>query len=159
MEQGMKILVKAQQAPVEIMAWAGPFATDLWIVVIAEIFFVTLLFMVVEGYGTNPSLPMNRVGQFFDSFFWSLTLVLGVADKQPSTHAGRTLTMAQLFFALLLVSVYTGNLNNFLLNRPLTYPMDNFQDAVNPNTKKYRSDFLFCTPQIQTSVSFESVAQ
>jgi hypothetical protein len=43
--------------------------------------------------------------------YWSLTLQLGVADKQPVTDGGRTLTMGLLFLTMLLQAVYTGSLN------------------------------------------------
>eukprot|EP00961_Rhodomonas_salina_P029922 403164-Rhodomonas_salina.3 len=58
---------------------------------VVEIGIVGVAFMFVEGYGTNEMLSTNPIGLIFDTFYWSLTLILGIADKQPSTHAGRTL--------------------------------------------------------------------
>mmetsp|Transcript_20795 Transcript_20795/g.40413 ORF Transcript_20795/g.40413 Transcript_20795/m.40413 type:complete len:660 (+) Transcript_20795:231-2210(+) len=151
MEKGFKILVKGQQAPISFMSWAGPFDLNLWIVVLCEVVFVAIIFMICEGYGTNPGLPANKLGQFLDSFYWSLTILLAVADKAPTTHAGRTLVMTQLFFTLLLVAVYTGNLISFLLNKPQIYPMDRFQDATEITAEKF-GDWKFCVPQIQGTV-------
>mmetsp|Transcript_33754 Transcript_33754/g.81795 ORF Transcript_33754/g.81795 Transcript_33754/m.81795 type:complete len:660 (+) Transcript_33754:187-2166(+) len=151
MEKGFKIVVKAQEAQISFMSWAGPFEANLWIVVICEVVFVALIFMITEGYGTNPGLPQNKLGQFLDSFYWSLTILLMVADKAPTTHAGRTLVMTQLFFTLLLIAVYTGNLISFLLNKPLISPMDRFQDATEETAEKFGA-WKFCVPQVQTSV-------
>jgi hypothetical protein len=80
-----------------------------------------------------------------------LTILLAIADKAPTTHAGRTLVMTQLFFTLLLVSVYTGNLISFLLNKPLVAPMDRFQDATEESSEKF-GKWKFCVPQVQTTV-------
>lgn len=43
--------------------------------------------------------------------YWSLTLQLGVADKQPVTDGGRTIVLGMLFLTMLMQAVYTGSLN------------------------------------------------
>lgn len=53
----------------------------------------------------------------------AITLILGAADKAPTTNAGRTLVSAQLFFGVLLIALYTGNLASFLTNIPTETPV------------------------------------
>jgi hypothetical protein len=35
------------------------------------------------------------LAQFYDSLYWSITLVLGAADKAPTTNAGRVIVFTQ----------------------------------------------------------------
>ena len=105
--------------------------------------------MAVEGYGTNPGLPENKIGQFFDAFYWALGILLGCDDKSPTTNAGRTLTMAQLFFTLILVAIYTGNLNQFLMKTPQIALVSRFEDTYDQNSQNYSPTLRFCTPQVR----------
>jgi len=112
---------------------------------------VGLAFIYVEGYGTNPQMPTGFGTRLFDAMYWSMTIVLGVADKQATTHAGRTLTMAQLFFTLLLIAVYTGNLNSVLQNVQLAFKVDDFSDFVDRESKKFNADHKICYSTASTN--------
>ena len=47
---------------------------------------------------TNPSLPSRRHKgtQLLDCVYWAVTIMLGAADKTPTTMAGRTIIVAHL---------------------------------------------------------------
>mmetsp|Transcript_3247 Transcript_3247/g.7708 ORF Transcript_3247/g.7708 Transcript_3247/m.7708 type:complete len:709 (+) Transcript_3247:213-2339(+) len=152
MEKGFRMVVKTETPEPDFMSWAQPFDFRLWILVVVEIGIVGVAFMFVEGYGTNEMLSTNPIGLIFDTFYWSLTLILGIADKQPSTHAGRTLVMAQLFFTLLLVAVYTGNINSFLLNVPTVTKIARFDDLINTESDLYNSNNVVCVARNQPSI-------
>ena len=103
----------------------------------------------IEGYTNNETLTRNPFMLVLDTFYWSFTLVLGVQDHQPVTNAGRTLVLAQLFFALLLKSIFTGNLNSILLQTPTTTSItsiDEFIKSTNPSIS-------LCLPTLQNSTS------
>jgi hypothetical protein len=70
----------------------------------------------------------------------------GVADKQPMTHGGRTIILAQLFLAAILQAIFTGNLNNILLRQPFQTQVDTFQDYTNPGAPKFNSRNTICYP-------------
>jgi len=72
--------------------------------------------------------------RIWDTLYFSISIVLGVSDKQPITHGGRTIVLSQLFLALILQAVLTGNLNNILLKQPVNTNIDTFQDYTNAGT-------------------------
>lgn len=80
-----------------------------------------------------------------------LILVTG-SDKTPTTHGGRTVVMAQLFFFLIILSIYTGSLINFLLAEPAATPITTFADLYDPSSLNYRPGNTICVASNQPSM-------
>ena len=66
------------------------------------------------------------------------------SDKTPTTHGGRTVVMAQLFFYLIILAIYTGSLINFLLAEPTATPITTFADLYDHSSLNYRSSNTVC---------------
>jgi len=154
MEKGFALVVREGPVQPGLFSWAEPFTQELWIVIVCELVLCALGFMWVEGYGTNEALwdMSNPAGQFLDSLYWAITLVLGAADKAPTTHAGRTLVSAQLVFGVLLIALYTGNLASFLSNIPTTTAVTRVQDLFDESSRYYSRDTSVCYSKNQASI-------
>lgn len=156
MEKGFGLAVRAGQPNPVFMSWANPFQWQLWMLVVAEIVVCAICFMIVEGYGTNEALwSFSGFGlaQFYDSMYWAITIMLGAADKAPTTNAGRTLVTTQLAFGVLLISLYTGNLSTFLSVTTAATKVQQFDDLYDPTSLYYSSGHTVCVPTEQASVA------
>ena len=110
---------KASPSSPSLWAFGDPLAGTVWLVLFGEILFAAFCLALAEGYSDNESLPRNPIGLLCDSFYWSFTLILGVADKQPVTDGGRTIVLGMLFLTMLMQAVYTGSLNTILMTVPM----------------------------------------
>jgi len=121
-----------------------------------------LVMVYVEGYGTNDGLPppSQRVTQFLEACYWSVTVLLGGADKGATTIAGRLLFMGQAFFTLIFLSIYTGNIASFLINTPTESPIYSFSDITDLSSFFYDSNNIVCyaaeDPAIKEWIDFEA---
>ena len=82
-----------------------------WTIVMIEVSVVALCLCFTEGYGFINSLSefrWNPVRLLVEGFYWSLLQLFGAAARTPVTVAGKILIATQLFFKLILISVYTG---------------------------------------------------
>jgi len=100
----------------------------------------------VEYQADNDAFPTNPLTRLFVTMYYSFTIVLGCADAQPVTHGGRVIVLAQLFLTVILQAVFTGNLNNILLNTPMINKVEAFQDYTNPLAPKFNSRNSICYP-------------
>ena len=138
------------------------------------------MFMLTEGYGTNDEhvtgvnglgrMPLSNGAIYFESCHWlihvsngcaccrltdasrALLILVTGSDKTPTTHGGRTIVMAQLFFYLIILSIYTGSLINFLLAEPAATPISSFADLYDPSSLNYRSSNTVCIASNQPSM-------
>ena len=117
MMTGYRLVTLAVPDSPTIFSWASPFTYGVWLVIAVEIIVCGLAIFIVEFNADNDSLATNNLMRMWDTIYFSMTIVLGVSDKQPITHGGRTVVLAQLFLALILQAVFTGNLNNILLSQ------------------------------------------
>jgi len=53
---------------------------------------------------------------------------------------------------MMIVAIYTGNLNSFLLNIPTETAIETFSDLVDKTSKFYKTDHSVCVPQEHSSV-------
>ena len=51
---------------------------------------------------------------WFDSLYWSVTLLLQTPDKAPRTWGGKMVLVAHGWFMLIVIASYTANLASFL---------------------------------------------
>jgi hypothetical protein len=71
LNEGWKIVVATQEVNIDFMSWLDPFDWSLWIVILAEIYIASLIFVLTEGYGTNENLWMDNIfSTCYDSFYW-----------------------------------------------------------------------------------------
>merc|ERR1712216_276426 len=88
-------------------------------------------------------------------------ILLGSVDKAPTTNGGRILVTFQFFFALILMSLYTGGVAAFLMMEDLTFRVRSFSDFMDPNsmyaknigTEGVTDMDKICVPSTITSVS------
>ena len=154
MEKGFVLVMRSGPVEPGLFSWAEPFSQTLWAVIVAELFLCGIAFMWVEGYGTNDALWdfSNPLGQLFDALYWGVTLILGAADKAPTTHAGRSLVCAQLFFGVLLIALYTGNLSSFLANIPTSTAVKDISNIFDPNSPYYSKSHKICYSSNQVRI-------
>ena len=100
----------------------------------------------VEYRADNDCFATNPLERLWDTMYYSMTILLGVADKQPVTHGGRTIVLAQLFMTMILQAVFTGNLNNILLRTPLNNNVNSFQDYTNVQASRFNPRNSICYP-------------
>ena len=88
--------------------------------------------------------------------YWSLTLQLGVADKQPVTDGGRTIVMGLLFLTMLMQAAYTGSLNTILMTKPLVTSVNSKSDFMFKNSSNYNEANVLCLPSASASKYFDN---
>ena len=148
LEVGYKLVVKQTEIDADLMSWAAPFSGSLWMAVVAEVLVCAFILAYVEGYGTNETMPAsaNPVSQYLESVYFAVSCLLGGHDKSATTIAGRILFIAHLFFTLILLSVYTGNIASFLINKPYVEPLGQFSDITDVSSYLYSRNTVVCYP-------------
>ena len=154
--KGFTLVVNSGDLKADFFSWMYPFVHFVWMLTVGVITVSTFAFCICEGYGVGNSLSEYKRNPFLliiQSLQWSILLLLGAASRQPVTHAGRTLVMANLFFVVLWISVYTGNLNQFLLSVPYQTKVNRIED-FDPikRTSMFSSRNTVCVPQQHPSV-------
>ena len=79
--------------------------------------------------------------------------MLGVADKQPTTDGGRSITLGMLFLTLMMQAVYTGSLNADLMSAPMS-PLVDSKSVFLSNDK-----LKLCIPSQSTKEYFDAFMQ
>mmetsp|Transcript_45229 Transcript_45229/g.94702 ORF Transcript_45229/g.94702 Transcript_45229/m.94702 type:complete len:454 (-) Transcript_45229:1088-2449(-) len=161
-ESSFKLVTMSGSPPFQFMSWASPFDYTLWIALVIEILIIGGMFMFTEGYGTNDEhitgvnglgrQPLGGAAIYFESCHWALLILVTGSDKTPTTHGGRTIVMAQLFFYLIILSIYTGSLINFLIAEPEATPITKFEDLYDSLSPNYRPSNTVCVGTNQPSM-------
>ena len=146
MMTGYRLVTLAEPIRPGLFDWASPFDYGVWIIIGVEILACSVAIFMVEFRADNESFATKLLLRIWDAIYYSATILLGVADKQPVTHGGRTIVLAQLFFTLILQAVFTGNLNNILLKQPVKTKISSFQDFTNPLAPNFRRENTICYP-------------
>jgi len=111
------IVQKPAQTP-SLWHFFGPFQTALWVAVLVEMLVVAILCYLMESPFLSSIKDSDVVDGgfegFFDSLYWSITLLLQNPDKAPRTWGGKLVMMAHGWFMLIIVASYTANLASFL---------------------------------------------
>ena len=151
--KGFVLVVNSGAPLADYFSWASPFMEFVWVLTLGEIVIATVAFCICEGYGIGNALSEykhNPLLLVIQAFQWSLLLFLGAASRQPATHAGRTLVLANLFFVMIWISVYTGNLNQFLLSVPREQKVNRIADfSPVARTSLYSKKHNMCIPREQ----------
>jgi len=177
METGFVLVVNENKAAPPFMSAFDPFTFTVWMMLIVEIIVVGCGFIYVEGYGTNEALwgapdvselegkakygaiVLGFFTQLYDAGYWATTLMLGSADKAPTTSAGRVLVTVQLFFALIFMALYTGGVATGLMNQSFISQVKTFNDFMDPTSRLFNKENTICVPASAASVASYLVTQ
>jgi len=154
LQNGFVLVARSGEAEPRIMSWADPMTSFVWTVVIIELIVVGLGLCFTEGYGFINSLSEFRwspLRLLVEGMYWSLLQLFGAATRSPVTVAGKILLVTQLFFKLLLISTYTGNLNSFLSTIPTSTKVQRIEDFFR-TTKGFSKSNSICVPVENPSV-------
>ena len=130
MQKGFILATKESPGEPGLLAAFDPLHWKVWAVLMALLVFAGICLGFAEGYGDNEGLPFNPLGLLMDCMYWSITLMIGVPDKQPVTDGGRTIVLGMLFLTLMMQTCYTGSLNSMLMFTPFFTKISGKSDIV-----------------------------
>ncbi|CAF3564008.1 unnamed protein product [Rotaria sp. Silwood1] len=105
------IVRKNQMSNVDLIAYLGPFSTNLWIIVLATSFFAGLFMRLLEHSENQELQHRSFISSSAMSWWYSVGTIMGYgADFRVATAAGRLLTVGLYILSLVLVASYTANL-------------------------------------------------
>jgi len=161
-DTGYALVTLSKTSPTKLMAFAFPFWFETWIVIIAELVIVGMCFVYAEGYGTNQCMytpldlstckgyqvyvwsVLSALWRWSDGLYWAGTICLGAADKAPTTIAGRLLVTVQLFFALIVMTMYTGGVATFLSETSSGSKVTSFNDYIDQTSGSFDPENTLC---------------
>lgn len=88
--------------------------------------------------------------------YWTVTGLIGVADKQPITNGGRTIVLGLLFLSLLMQCVYTGSLNAMMMAGPTEYVVEGAADFIFKNSSLFSANHILCIPSKAAQAYFDA---
>ncbi|CAF3274414.1 unnamed protein product [Rotaria sp. Silwood2] len=96
---------------VNLISYLKPFSLKLWIVVLISVIYASVLVYLLERQDNESLQDRSIISSLAMSIWYSIGNVMGYgADMQPSTAAGRFLTVGLYVLSLVLVATYTANL-------------------------------------------------
>jgi ABC-type amino acid transport substrate-binding protein len=161
-DTGYALVTLSKPSPTKLMAFAFPFWFETWIVIIAELVIVGICFVYAEGYGTNQCMytpldlstckgyqvyvwsVLSALWRWSDGLYWAGTICLGAADKAPTTIAGRLLVTVQLFFSLIVMTMYTGGVATFLSETSSGSKVTSFNDYIDKTSGSFDPENTLC---------------
>jgi len=123
--------------PVDPTGFFKPFHNSLWITVIIEMLIVAASCYYMEAPACDP--PVNdpddlaivpgKAFGWWDSVYWSMTLLVQTPDKAPCTWGGKIVLMAHGWFMLIVLASYTANLANFLTTENMAPTLSSWSEV------------------------------
>jgi ABC-type amino acid transport substrate-binding protein len=125
------------QTPEQEANWWGftlPFHFTLWVAVGVEILIVAIACWLMEAPSCSifeeTDVVQGLFLGFFDSLYWSVTLLLQTPDKAPRTWGGKMVLVAHGWFMLIVIASYTANLASFLTAAEAVPILNSWSDVV-----------------------------
>ncbi|CAF4296832.1 unnamed protein product [Rotaria sp. Silwood2] len=111
-DNSLRIIVrKTSPVSVDLASYLKPFSLRLWIVLLLSVIYASVLVYLLERQDNESLQDRSIISSLAMSIWYSIGNVMGYgADMQPSTAAGRLLTVGLYVLSVVLVATYTANL-------------------------------------------------
>ncbi|CAF1093486.1 unnamed protein product [Rotaria sordida] len=105
------ILRKQRPVRVDLVSYLKPFSLKLWMVILVSLIYAAFLIYLIERQDNKSLQDRSIISSFAMSLWYSIGNLMGYGgDMQPSTAAGRLLTVGLYVLSLVLAATYTANL-------------------------------------------------
>ena len=135
--RGITILMKTPESQSWYFQFMRPLDSKVWICIFIAAVTVAAILFVFEYYSTACRTDFPKLNAQESAWFILGSLISGSTESTPVTVAGRILTSAWWFFALILISTYTANLAAFLTVKRIYPPITSVADLVDQTKIKY----------------------
>jgi len=134
-DTGYVLVVQTPVRAPNMWSFFLPFHFSLWVAVMIEVVIVATACWLMEAPVCSIFRDTDVVDGFFygwwDSLYWSVTVLLQTAEKAPRTWGGKMVLVAHGWFMLILIASYTANLASFLTAAEAVPILSSWSDIVN----------------------------
>lgn len=135
--RGITILMKTPESQSSYFQFMRPLSSKVWICIFIAAITVAAVLFVFEYQSTACRNDFPKLNAQESAWFILGSLISGSTESTPVTVAGRILTSAWWFFALILISTYTANLAAFLTVKRIYPPITSVADLAEQTKIKY----------------------